>query len=140
MQPPPNPANEANQANEATPIHTYKDLIVWQKSMDLVTEIYLLTAQFPKEELYGLVSQMRRATVALPSNIAEGRRRGTKKEYAQFLRIAYGSGSELETQIEICKRLPVMQQFNYQKGDSLLDEVMRMLHIMIKKLSDIQNT
>ena len=124
-----------NEANEAKPLFSYKDLIVWQKSMDLVTEIYAVTQKFPKEERYGLTSQMRRSAVSIPSNIAEGRRRGTKKDYANFLRTSYGSGSELETQIEICKRLPIMQEYNYQKADALLNEVMRMLHVMIKNLN-----
>ena len=86
-------------------IETYKDLIVWQKGMDLVVEIYRITEVFPKSELYGLVSQMRRCAISIPSNIAEGRRRGTKKDFRQFLIISFGSGSELETQIEIVKRL-----------------------------------
>ncbi|MFH0828556.1 MAG: four helix bundle protein [Candidatus Kerfeldbacteria bacterium] len=75
-------------------IHSYKELTVWQRAMELVSEIYALTGQFPKEEVYGLCSQLRRAAVAIPSNIAEGRYRGTKKNYSQFLRITYGSGAE----------------------------------------------
>ena len=86
-------------------INTYRDLIVWQKSMDLVVEIYKLTKNFPKSEIYGLTSQMKRCAVSIPSNIAEGRRRGSRKDYRHFLIIAYGSGAELETQIEIVKRL-----------------------------------
>ena len=80
-------------------IHSYKNLLVWQRSMDLVVAIYGLTKKFPKEEIYGLTSQMRRASVSIPSNIAEGRFRGTRKDYLQFLRIAYSSGAELETQM-----------------------------------------
>ena len=86
-------------------IHTYKDLIVWQKAMEFVVEIYKITKLFPKTELYGLTSQIRRCSISIPSNIAEGRYRGTKKDYLNFLRIAYGSGAELETQIEIAERL-----------------------------------
>jgi len=70
-------------------MHTYKDLIVWQKSIELVTKIYLLTEGFPKEEIYGLTSQMRRAAVSIASNIAEGRLRGHPKEFKQFLLTAY---------------------------------------------------
>lgn len=115
-------------------IHSYKDLIVWQRSMELVVEVYLLTDRFPKEEIYGLTSQMRRAVVSIPSNIVEGRLRGHKKEYLQFLLTSFGSGGELETQIEIAKRLPRTQKLDYTKVDSLLVEVMKMLNSMINKL------
>ena len=87
------------------PIHTYKDLIVWQRAMELVGAVYELTKDFPRSEIYGLVSQMQRCATSIPSNIAEGRRRGTKKDYRHFLIIAYGSGAELETQVDIAKKL-----------------------------------
>jgi four helix bundle protein len=116
-------------------IHSYKELIVWQKSIELVVEVYLLTEKFPKEELYGLTSQMRRSSVSIPSNIAEGRMRGSKKDFVQFLRVAYSSGAELETQVIIAKRLPKTNKLDYMKVDSLLNEVMKMLHTMIKKLN-----
>ncbi len=96
--------------------------------MELVVVIYELTEQYPKSEIYGLVSQMRRSAVSIPSNIAEGRRRRSRKEYNQFLLIAYGSGAELETQIEISKRLPFGFGLNFVKVDRLLDEVMRILN------------
>ena len=83
----------------------YKDLIVWQKSMELVVVVYEATKVFPKEELYGLTSQIRRAAVSIPSNIAEGQGRESKKEFFQFLSIAYGSLREVETQILIAERL-----------------------------------
>ena len=86
-------------------IYSYKDLIVWKKSMELVKEIYYLTGKFPKDETYGLISQMQRAAVAIPSNIAEVYLRGHRKEYIQFLSIALRSAAELETQILICKSL-----------------------------------
>src|SRR3989344_1371719 len=111
-----------------TTIHSYKDLIVWQKAMDLVVAVYVLTDLFPKNELYGLISQIRRCSVSIPSNIAEGRRRGSKKDYQHFLIIAYGSGAELETQIEISKRLSFGKNLEYTKADALLNEVMRMLN------------
>ena len=116
-------------------INTYRDLIVWQKAMDLVVAIYELTEDFPKEEIYGLTSQMRRAAVSIPSNIAEGRQRGSKKEYSQFLRVSYGSGAELETQMEIAKRLKKTQESNFSKAESLLNEIMRMLNSFLSKLS-----
>ena len=115
-------------------IHSYKDLIVWQRAMELVTAVYELTEIFPREEMYGLTSQIRRSAVSIPSNIAEGRVRGTAKEYLQFLRIAYGSGAELETQIEIAKRLKNTKHLDYQVTDDLLLEVMKMLNSMISKL------
>lgn len=116
-------------------INTYKDLIVWQKSVDLVVAIYALTEEFPKTEIYGLTSQMRRSVISIPSNIAEGRRRGSKKDFHRFLIIAYGSGAELETQIEIAKRLPFGKNLEYKKIDNLLDEVMRMLNKMTNEFN-----
>src|SRR3990167_9511206 len=105
-------------------VESYKDLIIWQKSMELVIEIYKLTKKFPKTETYGLASQMQRAVVSIPSNIAEGYRITHLPEYLQFLAIGYGSGAELETQIEICKKLPGLKKLNYEKVDVLLNEVM----------------
>ena len=109
-------------------IESYENLIVWQKSMDLVIEIYKLTEKFPKTEIYGLISQIRRATVSIPSNIAEGSRHGSRKDFRNFLIIAYGSGAELETQIKIAKRLQFCEVVDYQNAESLLNEVMRMLN------------
>lgn len=116
-------------------MHTYKDLIVWQKSIELVTEVYKLTDKFPKEEVYGLTSQIRRAAVSIPSNIAEGKLRSSNKEVKQFLRIAFSSGGELETQIEIAKRLPRTEHLEYLSVDQLLLEVMKMLNKMIGSMS-----
>ncbi|MFH0927923.1 MAG: four helix bundle protein [bacterium] len=116
-------------------MHTFRDLIVWQKAVDLVEEIYRLTTEFPKEEQYGLCGQMRRAAVSIPSNIAEGRLREGDKEFRQFLLMAYGSAGELETQIEIAKRLPKMNMCNYIKVESLLLEIKKMLNVLIGKFS-----
>lgn len=102
--------------------------------MDLVVAIYELTEQYPKSEIYGLTSQTRRSTISIPSNIAEGRRRGSRKDYRQFLIFAYSSGAELETQIEIAKRLPFGKKLNYARVDSLLSEVMKMLNKMLSTL------
>ena len=82
-------------------IQSYKDLLAYQKAYELALEVYKVTNKFPKEEAYGLVSQTRRAAISIPSNIAEGYRRGSRKEYIQFLNIAYGSAAELETQISL---------------------------------------
>lgn len=111
-------------------LKSYKDLIVWQKSIELVKEIFLLTSKFPKSELYGLTSQMRRASVAIPSNIAEGYGRKSEKEYARYYSIAYGSALELETQIIIAKQLNFANQSDYIRPDSLLNETLRMLNVM----------
>ena len=108
----------------------HKELIVWNKAMDLTTEIYSLTKQFPKEELYNLTSQIRRAAVSIPSNIAEGRKRGTDNEFKYFLSIAFGSGAELETQLELAKRLGFLKPVTANKADNLLEEVMKMLNKM----------
>lgn len=107
---------------------SYRDLLVWQKGMSIVEEIYRLTAEFPRNEEYGLKSQMRRAAISIPSNIAEGQGRGHGKEFVQFLHIALGSLSELETQIEIASRLQIVQS---QEAISILQrcqEVGKMLH------------
>lgn len=121
--------------NDSKIIVTYKDLIVWQKAVKLVVIIHELTDQFPNEEKFGLISQMRRAAVSIPSNIAEGRRRGTRKDFLSFLRIAYGSGSELETQIEISKLLPKTKHLDWSTADILLNEIMRMLNSMLKRMN-----
>ncbi|EKD58919.1 MAG: 23S ribosomal protein [uncultured bacterium] len=102
--------------------------------MSLVEEIYILTKQFPKEEIYGLTSQMRRAAVSIPSNIAEGRQRGSRNEMRQFFQIAYGSAGELETQLELSKRLKFCDLSKYNNSDILLSETMKMLNKMIKTL------
>ena len=103
--------------------------------MDLVVAIYDVTDNFPKTEIYGLTAQMRRSAVSMPSNVAEGRRRGSKKDYHHFLVVAYASGAELETQVEIAKRLPFGKNLNYTKVDGLLNEVMRMLNKMTNELN-----
>ncbi|PJC23120.1 four helix bundle protein [candidate division WWE3 bacterium CG_4_9_14_0_2_um_filter_48_10] len=89
-------------------VHSYKELVVWQKSIALVKVIYELTKNFPRSEQFGVVSQMRRAAVSIPSNIAEGYGRKSSKEYKQFYSIAYGSALELDTQLIICRELELV--------------------------------
>jgi four helix bundle protein len=113
-------------------VHNYEKLIVWQKSVDLVENIYQLTSIFPKEEIYGITSQMRRSAVSIPSNIAEGARRNSQKEFHQFLNIAFASGAELETQIKITKRLKFTDELKFMKSEELLEEVMKMLNKLIQ--------
>jgi len=103
-------------------------LVVWQKSFDLTKQIYLVTEKLPRNEQFCLSSQMRRSVVSIPSNIAEGYARKHRQEYSQFIKIAFGSGAELETQIIITKRLELAQEKDYQKVDGLLVEVMKMLN------------
>ena len=113
-------------------VTNYKELIVWQKSMDLVKDIYLITNSFPAEEKYGLASQMRRCAVSIPSNIAEGYRRGTK-EYRHFLSISDGSSAELETQLLIAESL--YQHIHYQKSYGLIIEIQKMLSTIMRNLT-----
>ena len=115
-------------------INGYKDLIVWQKSMDLVDEIYKLARLLPKEELYALSDQMRRAAVSIPSNIAEGYERKSKKEYSQFLSVARSSRAEIETQILICIRQGFFTQEKADKVFGLCDEIGKMLNSLITKI------
>ena len=110
----------------------YEKLVVWQKSMQLVKEVYYLTTKFPKSELFGIISQMRRASVSIPSNIAEGYRRGTRNEFTHFLKNSFGSGAELETQIKISIELEYTNEKVVKKVTVLLDEVMRLLNKIIK--------
>lgn len=113
-------------------IKSYKDLVVWQKSIVLAKHVYLLTRKLPKDEQFGLISQMRRAAISIPSNIAEGSKRGTKKDYSQFLRFALGSSAELETQLFLTNELYTINV------DSLLSdvvEIQKMLATIVKKLS-----
>ena len=103
--------------------------------MLLVTEIYKISKSFPKDETYGLVSQMRRCSITIPSNIAEGKTRGTRKDYRHFIVMAYASGAELETQIELSKRLYKHLNFDYTKINQLLLEIMKMLNSLTYKLN-----
>lgn len=113
-------------------LNSHKELIVWQKSITLVKDIYRLTNNFPRNELYGLSSQMQRAAVSIPSNISEGYSRKNTKEYLQFLRIAYGSATELETQIIIAEDL--YKNIDYKNAVSLLEEILKMLNTIILKI------
>ena len=116
-------------------LQSHEELLVWQKAMDLVVEIYSLTKQLPKDELYGLVSQIRRAAVSIPSNIAEGYSRNSTREYIHFLHIARGSKAEIETQIKICERLGYISNDQTTVAHNIITEVGKMLNSMIKKLS-----
>ncbi len=115
-------------------IRSYKDLIAYQKAYELALKIYKMTKDFPKIEQFGLVSQMRRASVSIPSNIAEGYRRKHRKEYIQFLNIAYGSSGELETQISLSHDLTMLGDNNFNTIQRLNEEVSKLLFKLIKSL------
>src|SRR3989344_4384820 len=115
-------------------LQSHKELLVWQKSMELVENIYKITQLFPREELYGLTSQIRRAAVAIPTNITEGYQRNHKKEYIQFLYIAKSSASELETLLNISERLNLTLSTEFTNAKSLLTEILKMLTALISKL------
>lgn len=115
---------------------SYQQLTVWQKAFALSIKIFRITTKFPKSELYGLVSQMRRCTVSIPSNIAEGYTRGYRQEYLQFLRTAFASGAELETQLLIAKELGFLSLEEFDEVNSLLTEVQKMLNKLISSLKN----
>ena len=115
-------------------VKSYKDLIVWKKSLKLAVDVYQVTKKFPREELYGLVSQMRRAAFSIPSNIAEGYARYSTAEYKRFLKISFASGAELETQLLIAKETKLINSEDFERVDKLLTEVMKMLNALIGKL------
>ncbi len=113
---------------------SYKDLLVWQKSIQLVTEVYRLSKTLPKEEVYGLVSQMQRAAVSIPSNIAEGHDRNSDKEFSQFLCIARGSLAELETQLIIAKNLDYINQEQMTYISNNCYEIGKMINGLLKRI------
>ena len=115
-------------------VRSYKDLVAWQKSMDLVTAVYRASQGFPKEEIFGLVSQIRRAAVSIPSNIAEGHARTSKKEFQYFLSNARGSLAELETQLTIAHQLAYIDETGINQLLGRLGEVGRILNGLLAAL------
>lgn len=113
--------------------NSYKELIVWQKSMTLTSDIYKLTEKLPKTEIYGLSDQLRRAAVSVPSNIAEGYGRKTKKDFCHFLSISNGSCMEIETQLLICVQLKMLSDKDVENAVSSVNEISRMLTALILK-------
>lgn len=114
-------------------VASYRELIVWQKSIELVVAIYNLTADFPAQEQYGLTSQMRRAAVSIASNIAEGKTRGTRRDFHHFLTMAFASCAELETQIVIARRLGYGKVEKFGRVDAVFCEVARLLNVFVQK-------
>lgn len=117
-----------------TGIQTYRDLIVWQKSKQLVTTVYELTKDFPSSEIYGLTSQIRRSSISVPSNIAEGYGRKSNQDFARFLQISKGSLFELQTQMEIAKNLAYLKQTDLNSFNESSLEIEKMLGSLISKL------
>ena len=117
----------------------YKDLIIWQKSRLLVRTVYILTRKLPKEELFGLTNQVRRAVVSIPSNIAEGFNRGSDKEFIHFLRIAKGSAAEVETQLILCVDLGYLDSDDIVEAIKLYNEILRMLGTLIVRIEQRVN-
>ncbi|WP_295678136.1 four helix bundle protein [uncultured Fibrobacter sp.] len=115
----------------------YKDLVVWQRAMDVAVEAYRLTGNFPKEEMYGLSSQIRRAAVSIASNIAEGEGRKTNKEFYHFLGIALGSKSELETQIILSERVNLLKEPETVSIKKNLDNIGKMITALRRKLKKV---
>ena len=113
---------------------THKDLNVWKRAVDFVTEIYRITHDYPKTEQYGLTSQIRRASISIPSNIAEGASREGKAEFKHFLYIALSSGSELETQLIISNKLGFLSDDLFVKLTQDLDTIQRMIQGLIKSI------
>ena len=109
-------------------VQSYRDLVAWNKAMELVTEIYRVTQNFPKEELFGLMSQLRRAAVSIPSNIAEGKGRLSKGEFRQFLGNARGSLAEVETQILIAQNLSYLDEPEINRLLAMVEEVGKVLN------------
>ncbi|MEK7693764.1 MAG: four helix bundle protein [Chloroflexota bacterium] len=115
-------------------VQSYRDLIVWQKAMDLVVEVYRVSCRFPTSERWRLVDQISRAVVSVPANIAEGQGRGTSKDFAQFLAIARGSLNETETYLMLAVRLGYLATEKIEPALALLTEVSKMLGALRAKV------
>ena len=117
----------------------YRDLVVWQQAMDVAVETYRLTSSFPKEEMFGLTSQMRRAAVSIASNIAEGEGRKSKNEFSHFLGIALGSKSELETQLILSERVNLLKTTDTEPIKKSLDDIGKMLTALRREIGSQKN-
>ena len=115
-------------------IRDFKDLIVWQRAMELVAEVYRLVKILPKEELYSLSDQIRRSAISIPSNIAEGQGRNSVKEFIHFLAIAKGSKAELETQLLLCVKVNYLNNTEIENAINLIQEIGKMLNALQKSL------
>ena len=114
-------------------MESYRDLIAWQKAKELAIDIYACTREFPKTEVYGLMAQMRRAAISVPSNIAEGKGRQSQRDLVQFLHHARGALLELETQLEIAHELGYVEQFAFRRIDTKTKELGKILNGLIQR-------
>ena len=121
-------------------VRSFKELVVWKRAYELTIEVYSSTSRLPRSETFGLVAQMRGAAVSIVSNIAEGYGRGHRGEYIQFLRMAYGSSGELETQLMLSKDLGYLNDEKFKRGSSLLLEVQKMLGSMLRRFDSESQT
>ena len=117
-------------------MHSHKELALWQNAISLVTDIYMMTKQFPKEEIYGLTSQIRRSALSVPSNISEGAARNQSKEFIRFLYISMGSISELETQLIIDRNLKYISDFKFQDQENKIRKIRIQLAGLIKSIKN----
>lgn len=117
-------------------VKSYRDLIVWQRAMELVTDVYHFTNDFPKSEIFGLTSQIRRCVVSIPSNIAEGYGRHSTSDYVRFLQVATGSLYEFQTQLEISRNLGLIKPEMFDMAEAKSQEIERMLVSLVNKLRD----
>lgn len=122
--------------NERRSIKSYRDLIVWQKALILVSAIYKISEAFPAREMYGLTSQIRRAAVSIPSNIAEGQARQHTGEFVHFLHIALGSLAEVDTQLELAVEMDFTSREQIETCNQQIEEIRKMLHVLIRSLPD----
>ena len=118
-------------------MNNYRDLKVWQKSMDLAEKVYMLTSTYPKEEKYGLISQIQRSVISIPSNIAEGAGRNSNKEFRNFLGIANGSVNELATQLTLSMRIGYVKENELDDIFNLINEIQKINFTLIKKFSNL---
>jgi four helix bundle protein len=114
---------------------SYRDLVAWQRGLDLYGQVFLVSKSFPADEMYGMTSQMRRAASSIPSNIAEGQKRGSTKEFAHFLRIAYGSCAELDTQIELCFSVGYINKARRDELAASVNELMKIINGLIDAIA-----
>ncbi|HWJ07105.1 MAG TPA: four helix bundle protein [Steroidobacteraceae bacterium] len=120
--------------SDSSLVRCHRDLILWQKSMNLAFAIHKVTAGFPKAELFALVSQLRRAAISVPSNIAEGSARKSTREFLHFLRIAHGSLAEIQTQLELARRIDYLSDASYAALNDEIDEVGKILNALVAGL------
>jgi len=121
---------------ELPKVKNYRDLLVWKQGIELVTLIYKITQTFPKEEIYGLTSQIRRCAISIPSNIAEGHARDSLKEYIQFLSISAGSLAELQTQLVIARALKISDVSHIEEAEQLAHKTLKMVRSLQRALKD----